>query len=112
MTELLCALALTLLIEVPLGALLLKRKDSIIPLILINILTNPALNVILMLLFSLTQSFPLYWTAVTIGEIIVFVCEAFLLRTLCDLTIKRALVLLTIINTCSLLLGSIILALV
>ena len=39
---LLSALLLTLAIEVPLGALLIKRKDSVIPLILINVLTNLA----------------------------------------------------------------------
>ena len=69
---LLSALLLTLAIEVPLGTLLIKRKDSLIPLILINVLTNPALNLILTIIFSLTQSISLYWIAVVIGEIAVF----------------------------------------
>lgn len=103
---LILALLLTLLIEVPLGMLILKRKESIIPLILINVLTNPALNAVLMILFSLTRSYTAYWIAVVVGEIAVFVGEGILIRTLCDLPLKRSLLISTVINAVSLFLGS------
>ena len=112
MTDLLLALALTLLIEVPLGAIILKRKDSVIPLVLINVLTNPALNAILFLIFSLTKNYTVYFTVLTIGELAVFIGEGFLLHTLCDLPQKRALILSTIMNSCSLFLGSAMLSLI
>ena len=82
MTDLLLALALTLVIEVPLGAILIRRKDSVIPLVLINVLTNPALNAILFLIFSLTKSHTVYFTVLTIGELAVLIGEGFLLHTL------------------------------
>ena len=107
---LILALTITLAIEVPLGVMILKRKDSVIPLILINILTNPALNVALMLLFVLTRSYPLYWTAAVIGEIAVFVGEGFLIKALCDIPLKRSLLFSTIVNAASLFLGSALLA--
>ena len=109
---LLSALLLTLAIEVPLGALLIKRKDSLIPLILINVLTNPALNLALTILFALTQNISLYWIAVVIGEIAVFIGEGFLIRSLCNLSLKRAIIISTVINAISLILGSAILTLV
>lgn len=107
---LILALLITLAIEVPLGFLLLKRKDSIIPFILINILTNPALNAALMILFSLTQSYAVYWIAIVIGEIAVFIGEGFLIRLLCDIPFKRAIAISTVINAASLFLGSAIIA--
>ena len=110
--ELLLALIVTLLIEVPLGVLILKRKDIIIPLILINVLTNPALNAALMILFSLTQSYSVYLTALVVGEITVFVGESFLIRSLCDLPFKRSFILSISINSVSLLLGSAIIPLI
>ncbi len=109
---LLSALALTLAIEVPLGALLIKRKDSVIPLILINVLTNPALNAILILLFALTRSYTVYLIAVVIGEIAVFFGESFLIRFLCDLPPKKSILISTVINAASLILGSAILTLI
>ena len=109
---LLSALLLTLAIEVPLGTLLIKRKDSLIPLILINVLTNPALNLALTILFVLTQSISLYWIAVAIGEIAVFIGEGFLIRVMCDIQLKRSIIISTVINAASLILGSAILALI
>ena len=109
---LLSALLLTLAIEVPLGALLIKRKDSVIPLILINVLTNPALNLILTLTLLLSRSYTVYWIAVAIGEAAVFVGEGFLIRATCDLQLKRSIIISTVINAASLLLGSAILALI
>lgn len=112
MTELLSALALTLVIEVPLGAILLRRKVSLIPLILINVLTNPALNTVLLVLFSLTQNHTVYFSALIIGELAVFIGEGFLLRSLCNLSLKRAIIVSTLLNACSLFLGSVIMSLV
>ena len=109
---LLSALLLTLAIEVPLGTLLIKRKDSLIPMILINVLTNPALNLTLTIIFSLTQSISLYWIAVLIGEIAVFIGEGFLIRVMCDIQFKRSIIISTVINAASLILGSAILALI
>jgi hypothetical protein len=109
---LLSALLLTLAIEVPLGTLLIKRRGAVIPLILINVLTNPALNLTLTIIFSLTQSISLYWIAVVIGEIAVFIGEGFLIRSLCNLSLKRAIIISTVINAVSLILGSAILALI
>ena len=100
------ALLLTLVIEVPLGFLLLKSKNAIFPLTLINVLSNPALNMALMMLFALTQSYMLYWIAVIIGEIAVFVGEGFLIRSLCDIPLKRSMIISIVINAASFLLGS------
>lgn len=107
---LILALMITLAIEVPLGALIIKRKSAIIPLILINVLTNPALNAALMLLFVITRSYTLYWIAVVIGEIAVFAGEGFLIRTLCNLPLKRSICISTAINAASLFLGSAVMA--
>ena len=109
---LLSALILTLAIEVPLGAVLIKRKDSVIPLILINVLTNPALNALLTVIIGLTQSHTVYWIAVVIGEAAVFIGEGFLIRFLCNLPSKRSIIISTVINAVSLILGSAILALI
>ena len=112
MTALLGALALTLFIEVPLGFLVLKSKNTIFPLILINVLTNPALNTALLVLFSLTQNHTVYFSALIIGEFTVFVGEGFLLRSMCSLPLKHALIVSVFLNACSLFLGSVIISLV
>ena len=109
---LLSALLLTLAIEVPLGAFLIKRKESVITLILINVLTNPALNLALTLLFTLTQNYSVYWIALIIGEIAVFIGEGLLIRTLCGIRLKRSIIISTVINAASLILGSAISALI
>ena len=112
MTALLGALALTLFIEVPLGLILIKRMGSLIPLVLINVLTNPALNTALLVLFSLTQNHTVYFSALIIGEFAVFVGEGFLLRSMCSLPLKHALIVSAFLNACSLFLGSVIISLV
>ena len=109
---LLSALMLTLMIEVPLGVLMIKRKSAVVPLILINVLTNPALNLALTLLFALTQNYSVYWIALIIGEIAVFVGEGFLIRVLCGTQLKRSIIISTVINAASLILGSAILSLI
>lgn len=106
---LILALLLTLVIEVPIGSLMIRSKSAVIPLILINILTNPALNALLMILFTLTVSYTAYWITMVIGEIAVFIGEGFLIRALCDIPIKRAFIISTVINAASFLLGSAIL---
>ncbi len=105
------ALALTLVFEVPLGACIMRRKNSIIPLILINLLTNPALNAALMIIFALTQNYTVYLTVVILGEIAVFIGEGLLIRFLCDLPPKKSIFISTVINAVSLVLGSAILPL-
>ncbi|MGM9643324.1 MAG: hypothetical protein ACI3XI_08960 [Eubacteriales bacterium] len=104
-------LMMTLLLEVPLGVLILKNRQAFVPLCLINILTNPVLNAVLLILFSLTQSYPIYYTALVLGELVVFIGESFLLRLTLGLPLKRALMLSTVLNSVSLFLGSAILSL-
>lgn len=104
-------LMMTLLLEVPLGVLILKNRQAFVPLCLINILTNPVLNASLLILFSLTQSYPIYYTALVLGELVVFIGESFLLRLTLGLPLKRALMLSTVLNSVSLFLGSAILSL-
>ncbi len=108
----LSALSMTLLLEVPLGMLLLKDRNAFTPLALINILTNPALNAVLLLLLSLTQSYTVYYIAVAVGEIAVFLGEAFLIRFMLGLPLKKSFILSTLLNSVSLFLGSAILALI
>lgn len=105
-------LTLTLVLEVPLGAWIMRRKDSIIPLILINLLTNPALNAALMIIFTLTQNYAVYLIVVIIGEIAVFLGEGLLIGFLCDLPPKKSIIISTTINAASLILGSAILSLI
>ena len=108
---LIVALLLTLIIEIPIGALIINSKSAIIPLFLINLLTNPAINVILMILFSLTESYAVYLTALIIGEIAVFVGEGILIRILCDIPQRESMVITIVTNSASLVLGSSLLAL-
>lgn len=110
--QILLALTLTLIIEVPIGVLILKSKRSAIPLTLINFITNPVLNSILIILFSLTQSYAVYWTALAVGEIAVFVSEAVLLDFLCDIPLKRSVRISAFINTTSFLLGTALLSII
>ncbi len=110
--SLLSALFMTLLLEVPLGVLILKKQEAFIPLCLINILTNPALNAVLLLLLSLTQSYTVYYIAVAVGELAVFIGESFLIRILIGLPLKKSFILSTLLNSVSLFLGSAILALI
>ena len=92
--------------------LLLRDRSAFLPLILINVLTNPLLNLALLLLFALTGSYTAYAAGVVIGEAAVFVGEAFLLRALCTKTLKRAFLVSTAVNAVSLVLGSLIAALI
>lgn len=109
MIRIFSALALTLIIEVPIGLILIKQKNSLLPLILINVLTNPALNSLLLLLFLLAKNYTLYCSAVIIGELAVFFGEGLLLDRLCNLPFKQALLFSTVMNTVSLVIGSILL---
>ncbi len=103
--SLLSALFMTLLLEVPLGVLILKKQEVFIPLCLINILTNPALNAALMLLLAFTKSYTVYYIALAIGELAVFIGEGFLIRMMLGLPLKRSIILSTILNSVSLFLG-------
>lgn len=105
MLRLLSALVLTLLIELPLGAWLLKSKSALIPLFLINTLTNPALNASLILLLAVTHSRSVYLAALFTGELMVFIGEGLLIHTLCDIPPRRAAYTSLLLNACSLTVG-------
>ncbi len=104
-------LVMTLLLEVPLGIIITKSRESFIPLCLINILTNPTLNAVLLSIFAYTQSYPVYYSALAAGELSVFIGEGFLIRYMLGMPLKRSLILSTLLNSVSLFLGSAILTL-
>ena len=95
----LAAFALTVLIECTLAALF-KSKRLVYAVFLCNLLTNPPLNLLLLIYYNyISQNY--YWLAVAILEITVVVIEAFALRALMKYTFKKTLLLSLLFNACS-----------
>ena len=104
--SMLLSLALTVVIECGL-ALLFRSKQLVYAVFLCNLLTNPPLNLLLMLYYTYIGR-QYYWAAVAVLEICVFIAEALLLRLMMRYTAKRAFALSFLFNGCSFLIGLII----
>lgn len=100
---LLRALALTLLIEIPLGLLLFFRsRRGAISLFLVNLLTNPLLNCIILLIFRIFPDMTVYYISVAVGEVCVVAGEAWLYRLLLpEIPLRRAIAASLVLNALS-----------
>ncbi len=99
-------LALTVLIECVLAWLLFRSRRVCYITLLCNMLTNPPLNVILLLAM---RHLPLYWALLCALEIAVVCVEAYLYRDLADLPKKKSYAVSLLLNGASLFCGSAIL---
>ncbi|MDO5521079.1 MAG: hypothetical protein Q4G58_11365 [bacterium] len=96
---LLWPLVLTLLVEVNVGLLLLRDVNYLPTLFVMNLLTNPLLNLLLILLVGIMN----FSYGITLGvlEIIVWVAEGWILWIQHSISIKKCLLLSFILNGCS-----------
>ena len=101
--SMLLALALTVLVECGL-ALFFRSRRLVYAVFLCNLLTNPLLNLILLLYYTYIGRH-YYWLVIAALEICVFIAEALLLRLMMRYTAKRAFALSLLFNGCSFLVG-------
>lgn len=108
------ALALTEAVEIPLAFGLravcvlprdLSHADTLIPAALVNLLTNPLLNFILLTVNYFWGTGKVYFSFLAAGEIAVLVGEALLFRGLYRVRLIRAAAVSLILNTASFLAG-------
>lgn len=85
-------LLLTCLMEGSVIGFLYRRKDYIYYSVLCNILTNPALNLIVILIVQLAGD-TWYKPSVILLEIVVVWIEAFVYKMLCQFSLKKAFIL-------------------
>lgn len=96
-------LALTVFIECVFAWLLFRSRRFCYITLLCNMLTNPPLNVILLLAM---RNLPLYWALFCALEITVVCVEAYLYRDLTDLPKKKSYGVSLLLNGASLFCGS------
>ena len=102
--SLLTAFALTAAIEGAIVFALFRKPLYVYYSLLWNLLTNPAMNLCLILaVYYLGRA--AYLPAAIVGEICVVVVEAVVIRLLLDLPLKKTFLLSLILNAASLLLG-------
>ena len=98
--------ALTVLIECGLASFF-KSKRLVYTVFLCNLLTNPALNFLLLIYYNyISQSY--YWLVLAALEICVVIIEAFVIRAIMAYTFKKAAALSLLFNACSFFTGLII----
>lgn len=93
-------LAATIVIEGALMALLFRRRDFVYYSLLCNLLTNPAVNLLLALVTA-SLGAALYYPALVLLEVTAFLVEAYVLRLLCGFKTAKALWQSALINTAS-----------
>lgn len=81
-------------------ALLFRRRDFVYYSLLCNLLTNPALNLILLLAVNLA-GLEAYLPALIAAELAAVLVEAWVLRLLCRFRLSKALVLSLLLNAVS-----------
>ena len=96
------AFVFTIFVECGL-AMLFKEKGLVKTMFLCNLLTNPSMNFILLLVNMFADSF--YFYAVAILEICVVIIEMFLIKAMQQYSIKKAFLFSLLFNVYSLLLG-------
>lgn len=89
------ALGITLAVELPLSLVFFHRPAravtyALVTVFLMNVITNPTLNIILAVV-SRYYGYAAYIAAAVAGEIAVFVAEADIMRSVLDATRRRAL---------------------
>ena len=99
----LAAFVLTVLIECGI-AFCFKSKRLVYTVFLCNLLTNPALNLLLLVYYNyISQSY--YWLVVAALEICVVVIEAFIIRAMMTYAFKKAALLSLLFNVSSFFVG-------
>ena len=96
------ALGLTLAFELTVAAVWWRKWNAIIPVLLVNVLTNPPLNVIMsQILISRGGRDGLYWCVLAVAEVSVVLIEGFLLSKLLRVGHKKALLFALVANAVS-----------
>ena len=86
------ALGLTLAFELTVAAMWWRKWNAIIPVLLVNVLTNPPLNVIMsQIMLSRGGRDALYWCVLAVAEVSVVFVEGFLLSKMLHVGHKKAL---------------------
>ncbi len=96
-------LTVTLIVELLVGMLVVRDRTYIQSIIVVNVITNPLLNLFLILFIGRLQC-P-YMVVVSLMEGIVFMVEGYLLMLMNQINIGKALKLSFIMNASSYLLG-------
>jgi len=97
-------LAVTVLIEGLAMFLLFRRWDFVYYSFLCNLLTNPALNLVLLLAVNLL-GLAAYLPTLIIAELTVFLLEAWILKLLCRFRLRQALLTSLLLNLASAIAG-------
>lgn len=103
--QLLYALLLTIFIEAIAMFALTRSSSWVFYNLLCNLVTNPSLNVALLLLLWFSASSTVYFIAVTIGEILVLTAETVLYKLLTSSGYRTCFIRSLITNLCSFLFG-------
>lgn len=98
---LLLPLTLTLVLEVPAGALILRKKSAVFPLIAINTLTNVTINLIMLLVRSFTSAAAVRVLCCAAGEAAVVISEGMFIASACGETRKKSLIVSAVLNVFS-----------
>lgn len=109
--NLIAAFILTAVIEGISAYAMRHERRFIVCSILCNLLTNPALNIGITIVFNI-WGYSAYIGALVLFEILAVAVEAAVYQKLCDVPFKKALVLSLILNGCSFLIGGSILFLI
>lgn len=104
----LAAFTITVLIECSITYLIYRSKNFMYYIFLCNLLTNPALNLITILVQHIFGNL-WYSVSLVIGETAVILIEGKTIKALCDFTAGKALKLSLILNTSSFAAGLILL---
>lgn len=96
-------LLLTVLIEGTLLSVLFHSPKLIYHSVLVNLLTNPTLNLLLLLALRFAPS--VYTATLILGELAAFFGEAFLYHRLGDFTLHRAVIVSLALNAASFVFG-------
>lgn len=104
----LCQLALTVLIEGTIIALWLKSKEATIDSLYVNLLTNPPLNLTLLLLSGKGWSLAMMWVILIVLETSVVFIEAIAYKSMLGHGFKQALWLSFVLNLTSFAMGNLI----
>jgi hypothetical protein len=107
----LLAFLLTVFIECTITFLMFKSKQFVYYIFLCNLLTNPALNLITL---EVDLFFGVLWykLALIILELVVVIVEARVIHSLCEFTVKRAILVSFVLNSVSFSFGLIICSLI
>lgn len=96
------ALGLTLAVELPLSAVWWRKSSAVVDVLLVNMLTNPLINVALWAVaVALDGRPPLYWVILAALEVTVVAVEGLLLGKLRRVTALRGLIFAAVANVIS-----------